>query len=32
MDDGLTTILDSSTNVQNGNDDPFEIMGGTCDG
>src|SRR5262245_45982475 len=32
MDGGLTTVLDSSTNVQNGNDDPFEIMGGSATG
>jgi len=25
----LTTIFDASTNVQDGNDDPFEIFGGT---
>ncbi len=28
MDAGLTTILDASTNVQSGFQDPFEIMGG----
>ncbi len=27
MNSALTSILDSSTNVQNGNDDPFEIVG-----
>ena len=26
VDAGLTTVIDSSTNAQNGNDDPFEIM------
>ena len=32
MNGALTAVLDASTNVQNGNDLPFEIMGGNSTG
>src|SRR4029450_84724 len=32
MNGTLTSVLDSSTNVQNGNDNPYEIMGGNAGG